>query len=193
MGTVFYTGGGDWGETSLNGGRRVPKDDIVVEVLGLLDQVNAEIAVTKVGLPDSLHEIRPILDRTQDRLFSLGAEVASLPDASPSSVLLGEEDLREVERDIDHLGRHVGELHEFVVPGGCATSARLHLVRTMVRGAERAMVSLGRVHPVRHEAVVYLNRLSSLFFVLALWANRKDGYEERAPRYLHRGEVSARS
>lgn len=179
----FYTGGGDWGETGLADGSRVAKDHPAVELLGGLDELNAQIGVARALLDASSRSVADALARIQDQLFLVGAEVA-LPSSDLSSLsTMGGLDLVEMEREIDGLGRPFAGLDRFVVPAGHVAAAQLQLARAVARRAERAAVTLAAQQPLRHELLAYLNRLSSLLFVLALRVNWGQGWAERAPRY----------
>ena len=180
----FYTGGGDWGQTGLTDGTRVGKDSPEVALLGGVDELNTHLGLASSVLGTSCSGVVPILERLQDQLFTLGAELA-LPaedqDASPHITMA---EVVEMERDIDLLSRPFAALRTFVVPGGATGAAHLHVARAVTRRVELLAVALSRTREVRHEVLVYLNRLSSLLFVLALHANRELGFPERPPAYL---------
>lgn len=165
----IYTRTGDQGLTGLFGGARVRKNDIRVEAYGTVDETNAVLGVARAaGLGGKLDEQ---LERIQGDLFVLGAELACAPDKIDKLklALLGQDRIAELEQLIDEVEESLQPLSQFILPGGSPGAAALHLARTVCRRAERRVLD---VPDVRSEAVVYLNRLSDLLFVLARHANR---------------------
>ncbi len=171
----IYTRTGDRGETGLFGGVRVQKDDARVEAYGTVDEANAAI-----GLARS-HSTRPylqrVLDELQADLFTLGAELASVPgsEGKLGIALLNDEDVARLERAIDDAEAPLPPLKNFILPGGPPEVASLHYARTVARRAERRVLTLGRAEPVRGAVLVYLNRLADLLFVLARRAQHENG------------------
>jgi cob(I)alamin adenosyltransferase len=170
----IYTKTGDDGETGLFGGARVPKDDPRVAAYGTVDELNAAIGLARCDLPD---ELDPILERLQADLLVLGAELACAPGKTDrlKLELIGEADIARLETQIDASESALLPLENFILPGGTATAARLHVARTICRRAEREVLTLTRTSGVRRELLVYLNRLSDLLFVLARRANAISG------------------
>lgn len=166
----IYTKTGDAGETGLFGGARVKKDDPRVAAYGTVDELNAAIGVARTA---AHAEQQPILERLQSDLLVLGAELACVPERTDrlGLELLGREDVARLESQIDACEGQLSPLKNFILPGGTVAAAHLHLARTVCRRAEREVIALDRVAPVRAEARVYLNRLSDLLFVLARQAN----------------------
>jgi cob(I)alamin adenosyltransferase len=176
-----YTKTGDDGSTGLVGGARVPKDSARIEAYGTVDELNAQLGVVRLALGSSAARatLDPILVRVQNELFNLGADLAT-PDAErrqgqPGVALRHVEAL---EREIDGLNDSLPELRSFVLPGGGAVSAQLHVARTVCRRAERRVLALGRAEELPEHAVVYLNRLSDALFVFGRWAAMTDGQDE---------------
>ena len=171
----IYTKTGDDGTTGLFGGARVAKHDPRVEAYGTVDEANATIGVARAaGMSD---EIDGVLERVQTDLFIVGAELASVP-GSESRLkleLVGDADVLRLEAAIDAAERGLPPLETFVLPGGSKAAAVLHQARTVTRRAERQVLALREVSPVREALVVYLNRLSDLLFVLARRANQDAG------------------
>jgi len=170
----IYTRTGDTGETSLLGGLRVRKDDHRIEAIGSIDETNAALGVVRVELmrsgvaPAGLDDL---LTTIQHRLFDGGAELAS-PGAAPRSVnSLSDGDVATLETEIDRWDAGLEPLRKFILPGGSAAAAQLHLARCVCRRAERRLVELAATEPVRGELVRYVNRLSDLLFVLARATN----------------------
>ena len=168
----IYTRTGDRGETSLFGGTRVSKSDPRIEAYGTVDELNSFLGAARAhGVPG---ELETELERAQNDLFEIGAQLAS-----PGTDRFRGVDARrtsELEAAIDALESHLPALTSFVLPGGSAAAARLHVARTVCRRAERAVVALGE--EAAADAITYLNRLSDYLFVAARFANRQAGAEE---------------
>jgi len=161
--TRIYTRGGDKGETSLGDGSRVSKLDPRVAALGDVDELNS-----LVGLAGGL-------ERVQNELFDLGADL-SVPYAEGDERLrIVQSALDRLEQEIDEANAPLPELKSFVLPGGSERAGRLFLARAVCRRAERAVLAVPDANPL---AAVYLNRLSDLLFVLARAANAEAGGDE---------------
>ncbi|MEW9124615.1 MAG: cob(I)yrinic acid a,c-diamide adenosyltransferase [Thermotaleaceae bacterium] len=161
-----YTKTGDKGTTGLLGGSRISKDDLRVSCYGTLDEANSAI-----GLAYSLitnEDIRNILHHIQQKIFAAGAELAS---DEKGKKLLGEmisdEDVIWLEQKMNYYLEIIGEQKSFVIPGKSTSSASLHLARTIIRRAERNMITLKKTEAVRETLLRYINRLSDILFVLA--------------------------
>ena len=164
--TRIYTRGGDKGETSLGDGTRVPKTDQHVVAYGAVDELNSAIGLVLSGGVDE--ELRGPLERIQNDLFDLGADL-SVPFAEDDGKLrVVQVQVEELERLCDRFNEPLPPLKSFVLPGGSEAAARLHLARTICRRAEIEALRIGDANPV---AVRYLNRLSDLLFILARTAN----------------------
>ncbi len=179
-----YTRKGDAGETSLVGGRAVGKDDLRVACYGTVDELNAI-----VGTARSFNAQKPpsrerdgfgkTLQMIQQRLFDLGAELATHPgDEYAGQPKIGEGDVTQLEHLIDRLNAGLPPLNSFVLPGGGPLNAFLHQARTVCRRAEREVVALARDEPLGKPVIAYLNRLSDALFVFARWAAATLGEEE---------------
>jgi cob(I)alamin adenosyltransferase len=171
----IYTKAGDNGETGLYGGPRVGKDDLRIEAFGTVDELNAVLGLARTSSPPA--EIDTHLERIQNDLFDLGAELAT-PDAKARGTnFIGDVQIKELETAIDQFDANLEPLKTFVLPGGSSTAAWLHVARAVCRRAERRVVTLSRVPTadISPSIVVYLNRLSDLLFVLARAANRMVG------------------
>lgn len=177
----LYTKTGDEGRTALFGGQRVSKAHPRVEAYGVVDEANA-----LVGLAAALAEgrLRTLLEEIMSDLFDLGAELATPPDESAAAKLgqrlasnVDERRVAALEREIDEADGALPPLKTFVLPTGTELAARLHVARTVVRRAERAVIELrdADAQPVRGEVIRYLNRLSDLMFALARKANHDAG------------------
>jgi cob(I)alamin adenosyltransferase len=173
----LYTKTGDDGTTGLFGGGRVRKASARVEAYGTVDETNAVIGIARAAKLDPV--IDAVLEKVQEDLFTLGAELACVPgrESKLSMALLSEGDIQRVEGAIDEADGACEPLKTFVLPGGSPQAAALHLARTIARRAERATLSIDD-GPVRREVLVYLNRLSDLLFALARRANVAAGVHD---------------
>ncbi len=169
--TRIYTRGGDRGQTSLGDGRRVAKHHLRVEAYGTVDEANATIGLARLHTEG---EADAMLARVQNDLFDLGADLCRPGEGSAGedSVLrVLDAQVERLEREIDRLNAELQPLSSFVLPGGTAASAHLHLARTVTRRAERLVSALAERETVNPAALRYLNRLSDHLFVLARYLN----------------------
>lgn len=168
--TRIYTRGGDRGETSLGDGARVAKHDARVEAYGTVDEANATVGLVRLhASPDA----DAMLARIQNDLFDVGADLCRPGDGSDGKLRVTQAQVDRLEAEIDALNASLAPLNSFVLPGGSASAAYLHLARTVVRRAERLVTALAAGAAVNLIAVRYLNRLSDHLFVLARHENDK--------------------
>lgn len=180
--TKYYTRSGDTGTTGTLGGPRVAKDSDIAIAVGDVDELNSAIGVAIANLTDP--KLASMLVAVQDRLFIIGAELSRASSKSAGGkVSLDPAAVKDLEGAIEEFGSRLPELKKFVLPGGSASSAYLHLSRAICRRAERSVVALSKKSKFNPEIIRYLNRLSSFLFVAALYINRKDGIEESHPNY----------
>lgn len=169
----IYTRTGDDGTTGLFGGGRVSKADPRVDAYGTVDEANAALGWARAaGLPAS---VDAVLATAQATLFDVGAALASPAPLGATPAPGAAADVADLEAAIDALDAVLEPLKTFILPGGTEGAARLHVARTVVRRAERAVVDLAAREPVDPAVVRYLNRLSDLLFVQARAANRAAG------------------
>jgi cob(I)alamin adenosyltransferase len=168
----IVTKAGDGGKTRLASGEPVSKASLRVQAYGAVDEANSAIGVARLYTTAD-HLLDPILDRAQNDLFDLGADLAT-----PAREELKFEPLRiqasQVERletEVELLNEKLSPLTSFILPGGAPGAAHLHVARAIARRAERAIVALADVEMVSPDAVKFANRLSDLLFVAARWAN----------------------
>ena len=172
--TRIYTRGGDKGRTSLGDGSRVAKHDLRVEAYGTVDEANAAVGLARLHAEG---EADAMLARIQNDLFDLGADlcrpenIAREKKAGAPPLRVVEAQVLRLEREIDEMNAALQPLESFVLPGGSAAAAYLHLARTIARRAERAMTTLAVKSPVNPIAIKYINRLSDHLFVLARYLN----------------------
>jgi cob(I)alamin adenosyltransferase len=176
----IYTRTGDDGTTSLFGGERVGKGNPRIDAYGTVDEANSVVGVARAHLDGEpgADRLDPVLGDIQEELFVLGADLATPVDAKPMVPRIQDEHVARLEERIDDFDADLKPLKKFVLPGGSPAGASLHSARTVCRRAERLAVQAGASTPINDEAVVYLNRLSDLLFVLARWANKQAGMRE---------------
>lgn len=177
----IYTRGGDMGETSLVGGKRLAKHDARVAAYGTVDETNAAIGMarlhTKVeGGGGAGGKADAMLARIQDDLFDLGADLATVgeggrDDDSKAALRIVPEQVARLEREIDSMNEKLSPLDSFTLPGGTPAAAALHVARTVCRRAERGVTALAGREAINPEALKYINRLSDHLFVLARTLN----------------------
>lgn len=168
----IYTKTGDKGETALGDGTRVPKDSLRIAAYGTTDEANAAIGIARLHTDGDLDEI---LKRIQNDLFDLGADLC-VPETgrrTEGRLRVSDAQVERLEREIDQMNGALAPLASFVLPGGTAAAAYLHLARVIVRRAERLIVELSRVEKINPAAIRYTNRLSDLLFVASRFANDK--------------------
>jgi len=172
----IYTKTGDSGETGLFGGERVSKNTIRIEAYGTIDELNAFIGLTIIEVSDK--SVKDLLQKIQNWLFSIGADLAT-PDNEKTKKLnvfrTSEEYYRYIEKEIDKYESKLDELRNFILPGGTKGAALLHICRTITRRAERMVVALNSTVKIGNNIIIFLNRLSDLFFVLARFDNAVTG------------------
>jgi cob(I)alamin adenosyltransferase len=180
--TRVYTKSGDAGETSLVDGSRVSKADPRVAAYGDVDELNSLLGMARIGLTDQ--QLNDALARIQNELFIVGADLASPLEIQVPRIV--EDHITEMERLIDLLLEELEPLREFILPGGAQLGATLHLARAVSRRAERSVVALARQSAINNHALIYLNRLSDLLFVMARVANIRSGAKEESADFSKR-------
>ena len=173
--TKIYTRGGDAGETSLGDGSRISKLDARIAAYGTVDELNSAVGLALAA--DCPDDMRAALGRVQNELFDLGADL-SVPMKQDARLRVTQQQVEALERDCDRFNAELPELKSFVLPGGSEVAARLHVARTTCRRAEREALVASSLYMVNPLALVYLNRLSDLLFILARAANAAAGHEE---------------
>jgi len=172
----IYTKTGDGGETGLFGGERVSKNAIRIEAYGTIDELNAFIGLTIIEVSDK--GIKVLLQKIQNWLFSIGADLATPDDEKTKKLNVfrtPEEYYSYLEKEIDKYESKLEELRNFILPGGTRGAALLHICRTIARRAERKVVALNNTVKIGNNIIIFLNRLSDLFFVLARFDNAISG------------------
>jgi cob(I)alamin adenosyltransferase len=170
--TRIYTRGGDQGETSLGDGSRVPKHNLRVAAYGTVDETNGVIGLARLHAQG---EADAMLARIQNDLFDLGADLCT-PEGgrkAEGALRIVDAQVERLEQEIDTMNAELEPLKSFILPGGTAAAAHLHLARTVCRRAERLICDLAEKDEVNPVAVRYVNRLSDHLFVLARFLNEK--------------------
>lgn len=168
--TKIYTRGGDAGETSLGDGSRVSKLDARVIAYGAVDELNSQLGLV-LALRDLQPALRQPLERVQNELFDLGADLSVPFVAGDGRLRVTQAQVDELERLCDLHNEGLPELKSFVLPGGSEAAARLHVARAVCRRAELAALAAAREVEIDPLVPVYLNRLSDLLFILAREVN----------------------
>jgi cob(I)alamin adenosyltransferase len=176
--TRIYTRTGDGGDTALGAGGRLRKDDPRVEAYGTVDELSSVLGVALASGLDP--QLDAELRRVQNELFHLGADlcVREADKEKRPGPRIEERHVEALERSIDELNADLPALANFVLPGGSAGAAHLHVARTVCRRAERLLVTLMRAEAVGDHTLPYLNRLSDALFVMARWENRQRGVDD---------------
>jgi cob(I)alamin adenosyltransferase len=174
--TKIYTRGGDAGLTSLGTGERVPKHALRIAAYGTVDETNAAVGMARIHLDAAYANVDAMLVRIQNDLFDVGADL-TIPEReggkSRERLRVSDAQVKRLEDEIDGLNAELAPLRSFVLPGGSAGAAALHVARTVCRRAERLMVELATLpdEPVGAPALKYMNRLSDLLFVASRYVN----------------------
>ncbi len=173
----IYTRTGDEGTTSLGTGERVKKHSLRIAAYGTIDETNASIGLVRLHTQNDAN-IDSMLARIQNDLFDLGADLCA-PDNGEkleyTPLRITQAQVDRLESEIDQLNSELSPLRSFVLPGGSAAAASLHLARTISRRAERLIVELDEMEnePVGAVVIKYINRLSDFFFVASRYLNQK--------------------
>ena len=174
--TRIYTRGGDRGETSLGDGSRVSKLDPRIAAYGAVDELNSQLGLA-LAVNELPPQLRAPLERIQNTLFDVGADLAVPVDAE-GRLRVTQEAVDELERWCDDVNASLSELRSFVLPGGGEAAARLHIARAVCRRAELEALRADREIEINRLPIVYLNRLADLLFIFARAANAAAGVEE---------------
>jgi len=166
----IYTRGGDSGETGLGDGSRISKASLRITAIGGVDEANSAIGIARL---DAEGDSDAMLARIQNDLFDLGADLSAPEDGRKAEgrLRISGAQVERLEREIDAMNEKLAPLTSFVLPGGTALAAHLHLARAIARRAEAAMVALAAQEQINEAGLRYANRLSDHLFVMARMAN----------------------
>ena len=160
----IYTKTGDKGQTSLFGGARLPKNHIRIEAYGTVDELNSYIGLVRDVAGNE--QVKEVLAAIQDRLFTIGSNLASDPSKDIITPDVYHSDIELLEREIDRMTSELPELRSFILPGGHTTVSFCHIARCVCRRTERMVVALAENEKVELIIIQYLNRLSDYLFTL---------------------------
>ncbi len=180
--TKIYTRGGDAGSTSLGDGARVSKLDPLVRACGAVDELNSVIGWARLAAE------APALERIQNELFDLGADLSVPYTGGDGKLRMEQVAVDRLESECDDANAQLPELRSFVLPGGSEGAARLHIARAQCRRCERDVLAAAEKRDLNPLALVYLNRLSDLLFILARAANAGPGARGAEPLWKPGGE-----
>ncbi len=181
MAFKIYTKTGDEGQTALFGGKRLPKSHLRIECYGTVDELNSFLGLVRDSIADE--HFRTLLLEIQNRLFDLGANLATDPSKNLPIPSLTTDDIQLLENEIDKMEETLPPLKNFILPGGNISVSHCHVARCVCRRAERLVVALNMGEPVAPDVLKYLNRLSDFLFVLA----RKIGQQAGATEVIWKG------
>lgn len=168
----IYTKTGDKGETSLFGGKRVLKSEVLVDAYGSIDELNSWVGFVVASIEHE--EKQQFLQKIQSDLFTIGGTLAGWE----TDLAVLPIRVTEMEVEIDAMEEQLPELKNFILPGGTLPASHVHLARSICRRVERQVVALSQKQPVDERIITYLNRLSDLFFVLSRFINNNAGVTE---------------
>ena len=173
----IYTKTGDKGTTSLVGGKRVSKTHIRLDAYGTVDELNSFIGLLICEVQEE--ELKNFLQFIQNKLFVVGSYLATETEAiSPKTAsIIKNSDIEKVESAMDKLDAHLPKLTQFILPGGSESAARAHICRTVCRRAERKAYIVANEFKIEENILIFLNRLSDFFFLVARFESLKTGKE----------------
>lgn len=187
MRTKFFTGEGDKGESKI-GGKKISKSNILIDLLGGLDELNSWIGLCRVEAENNFSKKGPVdvpdvLGQIQESLFVIQAEIAALGFGYPKSPKISEKKTKDLEHVIEKIDNVVPKIEKFIVVGGSELSARLDVARALSRRVERQAKKYSEEKELSPALLRFLNRLSSALFALARYVNYELGIEEEHPNY----------
>ena len=176
----IYTKTGDYGETSLFNGTRVKKNDLRIITYGTVDEVNSNIGLLLYYLhqDEKLRDLTVLLSRIQNQLFILGSDLANPDTTVKGYPRINEDDILYIENSIDKFENSLDPLKSFILPGGSIESSYCHIIRTIIRRAEVNIASLFLNNEINKHCLIFLNRLSDLFFILSRVINKLKGIDD---------------
>lgn len=184
MKTIFYTGKGDNGKSTLcNTSHQLPKDNLIFNLLGTLDELNSWLGLCKASFNDfnshNTQIIKDSFEQTQENIFIIQAEVAG----ANKKLLITH--VQALEKSIKVISKELNSIQSFFLPGGCVLSSFLDISRTVARRCERIYIKScnNNILPKSEISGIYLNRLSSFLYILVRFVNQHNNITEKAPLY----------
>lgn len=175
----IYTKTGDKGETSLFGGKKLPKDAIRIEAYGTVDELNSFLGLAEVEVKEK--SVKKVIRELQNQLFTVGSDLATPVDMNEKNFVIPrvtEDFIINAEKTIDYYSLKTPELKNFILPGGTKGASLLHVARSVCRRAERRVVALIQQEQINRNIIIFLNRISDLLFVLARYENFSSGKKD---------------
>lgn len=166
---------GDKGKTGLFGVGEIDKDSPRIEAIGAIDELNSFIGFARSRIKDD--DIKEILEKIQRGLFSIGSDLAA-PHDTENIMRVIAKDVEEIEAIIEDVNEDLNKLTGFILPSGSVDSSLIQICRTVCRRAERRLVTLKKHEDINRIILVYVNRLSDLFFSLARLLNKRAGIDD---------------
>ncbi len=175
--SLIYTKTGDKGTTGLVGGTRIPKTHIRLEAYGTVDELNSYVGWLNCVIEEPEHQV--FLRYIQNKLFTIGSYLATETESKQpkEASILTDRDIERLEKQIDKLDSKLPRLNRFILPGGNESASRAHICRTITRRIERIVFGVAKLYPVSDEVLIFLNRLSDFFFLLARYESNKFSQE----------------
>lgn len=172
-----YTKTGDKGTTALVGGTRVPKSHPRLEAYGTIDELNSFIGFLACEIKEEAD--LKILSFIQNKLFTVGSYLATETEAIPpkAASIIKDSDIQLIESQMDEIGSQLPAIREFILPGGSEAASRSHICRSVCRRAERCIYRVKAEYPVDENIMIFVNRLSDYFFLLARKVSNRMGKE----------------
>ncbi|RLC32960.1 cob(I)yrinic acid a,c-diamide adenosyltransferase [Candidatus Woesebacteria bacterium] len=172
---TIYTKKGDKGETALFNSKTsqrmlVAKDSLEIDAIGAIDEVNSYLGTISFNEEPGL---KKIIEKLQGELFTIGSILAG------TNLRFYSTKAKYLEKQIDEMQRRLPVIKHFILPGGTFMGSQLHFARALTRRAERAVVTLNNKEEIKPQILIYLNRLSDFFFVLARMTNHNHGAKEK--------------
>lgn len=171
----IYTKTGDDGNTGLQGNLRISKSHPRISAYGAVDEANASLGIVLANPLDE--DIFNILTKIQNDLFVVGSDLSN-PNLNDVKNRVTLEMIQDLEQCVDKFESELSPLANFILPGGILSAAQLHFTRTIVRRAERLTVQLAEKDEINSNCMIYINRLSDLFFVIGRLINKRNGKED---------------
>lgn len=172
-----YTKTGDSGKTSLVGGTRVAKAHVRLEAYGTIDELNSFVGSLICEIKEE--DILKVLSHVQHKLFTVGSYLATETEAIPpkAASIIKDSDIELLEKEMDRMDNELPKIRQFILPGGSEAAARAHICRSITRRGERAIYRVKDEYPVEDNIMIYVNRLSDYFFLLARRVSNQAGKE----------------
>lgn len=183
--SVIYTKTGDKGTTSLVGGKRVAKSHIRLNAYGTIDELNSFVGFLACEVKDE--KDLSILSFIQHKLFTVGSYLATETEAiSPKAAsIIEDKDITRIETQMDEIDSTLPPINQFILPGGNEAGSRAHICRTVCRRAERCIYLVKEEYPVDENILIFVNRLSDYFFLLA----RKECNKNSSEIFWNQGNI----